>query len=529
MTGLALLLFVASLAVGISLRYRLPTIPLLMVGGVLLSFLGSRYLEAEQLRDILSLGLAFLVFSSGVELNPTRFKPQRHAVPWVGVIQFGALGITAYLAATWMGFEGKVPLYLAFSLAASSTLVALRHLKQNQQMFEPFGRLVIGVLFLQDALVIGVITVLSSLDEGAGVTAARLAATAGMGAAAIYLQRTAMPRLFERLKLDEETLLLGFLSVLFAFVGLAWLIDIPSIAGAFFAGILLSGTPVNGVVRGLLGSLNDFFLALFFTTLGAVVIVPELDLLLKGLGLAALVLVVTPPVVTIVAEWTGLSARASIESGLLLAQTSEFSMVLALVGLTTGDLDQETFSVIALITVATMTVTPFVATDKVTWKLLGMHPGRRRDDVRANFRDHVLMIGFGSGGMWTLNPLLESGCSVVVIDDDPARIEELARIGVRCVRGDGSDREVLQRAGARKARVILANVRRLRDAEKILNYAAGETKVLVRTFEEADADRIRKLGGIPVMNSLATAEAFGEWFAQFDETRGRVEEPKVSG
>ncbi|MGC1481849.1 MAG: NAD-binding protein, partial [Chthoniobacterales bacterium] len=277
------------------------------------------------------------------------------------------------------------------------------------------------------------------------------------------------------------------------------------------------------------GSLNDFFLALFFTTLGAVVIVPELDLLLKGLGLAALVLVVTPPVVTIVAEWTGLSARASIESGLLLAQTSEFSMVLALVGLTTGDLDQETFSVIALITVATMTVTPFVATDKVTWKLLGMHPGRRRDDVRANFRDHVLMIGFGSGGMWTLNPLLESGCSVVVIDDDPARIEELARIGVRCVRGDGSDREVLQRAGARKARVILANVRRLRDAEKILNYAAGETKVLVRTFEEADADRIRKLGGIPVMNSLATAEAFGEWFAQFDETRGRVEEPKVSG
>ncbi len=512
MTGLALLLLVASLGVGIALRFRLPAIPLLMVGGVLLSFFASPLLGGAQLRDILALGLAFLVFSSGVELNPARFLPQRHAVPWVGVIQFGVLGIAAYLMAGFLGFEQMTSIYLAFSLAASSTLVALRHLKQHQQMFEPFGRLVIGVLFLQDALVIGVITVLSTVDDGAGWAALKVAATAGMGFLAIFLQRRVVPRLFERLKLDEETLLLAFLSVLFAFVGLAYWIGIPSIAGAFFAGILLSGTPVNGVVRGLLGSLNDFFLALFFTTLGAAVIVPDLDLLLKGLALAMVVIVVTPPVVTIVAEWTGLSARASIESGLLLAQTSEFSMVLALVGLQTGHLDKETFSVIALITVATMTVTPFIATDSITWKLLGLHPGRRRLEVRADFRDHVLMIGFGSGGMWTLNPLLEAGNTVVVIDDDPSVVEQLARSGVRCVRGDGSDADVLRRAGARNAKIVLANVRRMADAEKILAYAAGETKVLVRTFEERDGDRVRALGGIPVLNSHAAAETFSEWF-----------------
>ncbi len=512
MTGLALLLLVASLGVGIALRFRLPAIPLLMGGGLALSFLTSRFLDPGQLKDVLALGLAFLVFSSGVELNPARFLPQRHAVPWVGVIQFAVLGVTAYLVAGLLGFERMPAIYLAFSLAASSTLVALRHLKQHQQMFEPFGRLVIGVLFLQDALVIGVITVLSTVEDGAGWAALKVSATAGMGFLAIYLQRRIVPRLFERLRLDEETLLLGFLSVLFAFVGLAWWIGIPSIAGAFFAGILLSGTPVNGVVRGLLGSLNDFFLALFFTTLGAVVILPDLDLLLKGLALAAVVIVVTPPVVTIVAEWTGLSARASIESGLLLAQTSEFSMVLALVGLQTGHLDKEVFSVIALITVATMTVTPFLATDAITWKLLGLHPGRRRAEVRADFRDHVLMIGFGSGGMWTLNPLLEAGNTVVVIDDDPSVVEQLARSGVRCVRGDGSDADVLRRAGARNAKIVLANVRRLADAEKILAYAAGETNVVVRTFEERDAERVRALGGIPILNSHAAAETFGEWF-----------------
>lgn len=512
MTELTLLLILAALAHGLAHRFRLPVIPLLMAAGLALGLLTGRESDDDMLKDMLGIGLAFLVFGSGVELHPSRFRSQRHAIPWVAVFQFVAAGCAALLMAVLLGFRGLTTLYLAFSVSASSTLVVVRHLKQNQQMFEPFGRLVLGVLLVQDVIIIGAIAVLGAMDEGPQRMLSDLAATILLGALAVLLQRRVMPALVTRLRLPEETQLLGFLSVLCVFIAAAHFTGAPPVAAAFFAGIALSATPVNGVVRGQLGSLNDFFTALFFTALGALVVVPDPLILLKGLLLATVVIVVTPPVVTIVAEWTGLSSRASIESGLLLAQTSEFSVVLALSGLLAGQLDPEVFSIIALITVATMTVTPFLATDAVTWKLLRFHPARGRFDSRVDLKDHVVIIGFGSGGMWTLKPLVEAGHKIVVIDDDPVVVERLARSGIRVIRGDGSDTDTLRRAAARRARVVVAGTRRAADSLAIVRALAPHTTVVVRVFEEADARRIEAAGGIPILNSEAAADTFLEWF-----------------
>ncbi len=512
MTALTLLLLVAALGFGIALRFRLPVIPMLMAAGLIMGALSRDLLPAAMLRDTLEIGLAFLVFASGVELNPSRFRSQRHAIPWVSAFQFTAVACASLLVCAPLGFRGTEALHLAFALAASSTLVVVRHLKQNQQIFEPFGRLVLGVLLIQDVAMIAVITVLAGIGSGPQRLLADLAATILLGAIALWLQRGAMSRVFRSLKLPEETLLLGFLAVLCVFGAAAHASGAPLIAGAFFAGLSLSSTPVNGVVRGQLGSLNDFFTALFFTALGAIVIIPDPLLIAKGFALAALVIVVTVPVVTIVAEWTGLSSRASIESGLLLAQTSEFSVVLALSGLLAGQLSQEVFSLIALITVATMTVTPFVATDAFTWRLLGFHPARGRFDAVIELKDHIVIVGFGTSGMWTLKPLQSAGHQVVVIDDDPAVVEQLARSGVRVIRGDGSDARVLRRAAAHRARLVIAGTRRPSDSLAIVRQLAGQTPVLVRVFEQADANAIEQAGGIPILNSHAAAETFLEWF-----------------
>lgn len=514
MTALTLLLCVAACAYGIGLRFRLPVIPMLMGGGLLLGVFGRGLVSEDILRDTLGIGLAFLVFASGVELNPSRFRSQRQAILWVAIFQFVAVGCAALLACSLLGFQGMTALYLAFAVAASSTLVVVRHLKQNQQMFEPFGRLVLGVLLVQDVVMIAAITLLGSVGDGLQRMLTNLASAILLGALALLLQRGAMASLFQKLRLPEETLLLGFLAVLCVFGAAATATGVPLIAGAFFAGLSLSSTPVSGIVRGQLGSLNDFFTALFFTALGATVIIPDPVLLGKGILLAAIVIVVTVPVVTIVAEWTGLSSRASIESGLLLAQTSEFSVVLALAGLLAGHLSPEIFSVVALITVATMTTTPFVATDNVTWRLLGFHPARVHFDSVIQLKEHIVLVGFGSGGMWTLKPLQDAGHQVVVIDDDPAIVEQLARNGVRVIRGDGSDPRVLRRAAAQRAKLVVAGTRRPSDSLAIVRQLADRVPVLVRVFEQADAKRIEQAGGIPILNSEAAAETFLEWFSK---------------
>jgi CPA2 family monovalent cation:H+ antiporter-2 len=396
--------------------------------------------------------------------------------------------------------------------------VVLRHLKQQQQIFEPFGRLVTSVLLLQDLLMIAMILVVSRLLDGTAVMMQSIGLTVLLVGLAVVLQRWWVPLLVSRLKLDEETFLLCILAVLFAFIGTAFYLSLPFVVGAFCAGFAFSTFPVNGLVRGLVSSLSDFFMAVFFLALGAFVILPSPEYLLSGLILVLLMILVTPPLVTCIAEWTGLSSRASIESGLLLAQMSEYSLVLGLIGLLAGHINLEMFSTLALMVVLTMTVTPLLATDRVTRRLLHLHPLRRRAKADAQFQDHVLVLGFGAGGMWVVKPLIKEGYQILVVDDDPVVIEQLRKNNIPCIRGDGSDEKNLEKSGARRAKLIIASMRRVQDAEKVIRYARG-VPVIVRVLETTEAEHVKSLGGIPILNSEAAADTFLEWY----EKSGRVQ------
>ncbi len=527
MIAIAVLLAGAAVGFGIARWLRLPSIPLLLLAGFVLG--RARLLpDPELLQEILVLGITFLVFVAGIELNPSRVGEQRRAALRVGAAQFFVLGAAGLLTALALGFALETALYLALALTASSTLVVVRLLQQRMQLFEPFGRLVIGVLLLQDVLVILLIPVVTLLPQGALAAAlGLLSAVALMGLAYISL-RWITPILLLRFELEEETLLLVVLALLFLFVGLASALGLPLVAGAFLAGVSLSAFPVSAVVRGQLHSISDFFLAIFFTALGGFLLLPTGVELFHSLVFIALLLLLTPPLVTVVAERTGLSARPAIESGLLLAQASEFSLIVGLQGLATGQIAPGVFTVIALVTVLTMILTPFVATDRVTWRLMALHPLRQQATVERPPEDHILLLGCGDNGMPLLETLVSAGHEVLVVDDDPAVIQRLREGDIPCIRGDGADFEVLEAAKARSARIIISTMRRPGDNAPMLEYVR-DVPVLVRVFDPDDAERIRALGGTPVLYSRAAAEDFLKWLAQAEQVglaRERRQRPR---
>jgi Kef-type K+ transport system membrane component KefB len=510
MSGLAILLVGGALGLGVAKWLSLPSIPLLLVTGVVLSAAG--LLPAtDLLADMLILGLTVLVFVAGVELNPRRVGRQRDVALRVGVAQFTVLATLGIVASLALGFTLSESMYLALALTASSTLVVVRILRQRKQLFEPFGRLVIGVLLLQDLFVILLIPVVMELPNGAMAAVTGFLGALALTGLALVSLRWVTPFLLTRLELDDEGILLTTLAFLFIYIGLAELLGLPLVAGAFLAGVSLSSFPVSGVVRGQLNSLSDFFLAIFFTALGGILVIPSMVGLFQTAVLILLVLLATPPLVTFVAERAGLSARPSIESGLLLAQTSEFSLVVGLQALAMGHIDQEIFSIIALITVTTMILTPFIATDAMTWRLMSFHPMRRLKAADVGTEGHILLLGCGDSGMPLLETLLSSGHDVLVIDDDPAVIERLREGDVASIRGDGADIALLRRAGADRARIITSTLRRPQDNRRLLEFARG-VPILIRVFDEADAEWIRELGGTPVLASHVAADSLLRWF-----------------
>lgn len=529
MIDLALILTLAAAAYGFSRLASLPVIPILMLMGILLSVVNSNTgfeMNRDMLTQIVELGLAFLLFSAGIELNPRRFKHQTRAVVWVSVIQFTLAGAVGFGVARALGYDAVTGLYIGFAVSASSTLVVVRQLKTNQQMFEPFGRLVTGVLLLQDLAMIAVAVVLVAVPGGLPEIGLGLGGLTLIILAAGACHQWLIPWLITRIHADDEVLLLTALAVLFGFIGFAAILDVPLVAGAFLAGFALSAFPVNGLIRGLLGSLSDFFQAIFFVALGAIIIIPAPAILIHAVVLAVLVLVITPPIVAAVAEWQGASSRSGIESGLLLAQTSEFALVLALAGVSSGQLSLEVFSMIALVTVVTMTWTPFVATDKVAWKLLHFHPERRRKKPTAEMRDHVVMLGFGSNGMWAAKPILDSNVPLLVVDDDPIVIEELVRKKIPCLRGDASDPRALEQANVKRAKAVITAIPRPADVIKILKHVEG-TLVFARTFEKRDAERIRRAGGVPILTSDAAKDNLLAWLEKFGGKGPQVPEGNI--
>lgn len=523
MMELAVLLAAAAIAHGLALRWRLPALPLLILCGWTLSLTPLAPAPAV-VSALVEAGAVFLVFSAGIELQPRRFARHFPAVAWVAAGQFLLVGLAGVLLARQLGYDVRGAVYAGFALSASSTLVVIRHLRARQQMFQTFGRVVTGVLLLQDAVVVALIVWLAA-GGGVGEGGLALARAGALALAAGWCHLRLFPFLFSKLRSDDESLLLVGLGTLFAFGGAAAALDLPLIAGAFLAGFAMASFPGNGLLRGLLGSLSDFFHSLFFTALGLLVSLAGWAEWAHAVLFSFLVLVVTPPVVTFLAEWRGLNARSGLESGLLLAQTSELGIVLALVGVQAGALSLSQAAAIALTAAITMTLTPFLTAEGLVWRLLRWHPGRSRPLASLALKDHVLVLGFGSAGMWSVKPLREAGHQVLVVDEDPGVVEALSQAGVPWWRGDASDEHTLEAVGARQARLILAGLPRLGDILKVIQHAAG-VPVVARVFESSEAEAVEAAGGIPILNSDAAAGEFLEWFSNFAQARAQPPDPQ---
>ncbi|MGB0257097.1 MAG: cation:proton antiporter [Coraliomargarita sp.] len=516
MTGFAILLIAAALAFGLARLMRIPPIPLLMLSGIGLQALFT-YIGAEIPRDLIyemtEVGLAVLVFTAGVDLSPQRLTGRLRPVLILGTVQFLVLGIAGLVTALWLDYSLTTAVYLGCALSASSTLVVVRHLQQRRQLFEPYGRLVLGVLLIQDVLIILLLVALSKAPDGAWKVVESVGETGALGLLAVAAHRWFVPWVTRSLKLDEEELMLGALAMLFAFSGMAWLLDLPFLVGAFFAGFALSAFPMNGLVRGMLTSLSGFFLALFFIAIGCAMVLPDWSILQHSLIFIVVLIVVTVILVTVIAESVGYSTRVAIEAGILLSQTSEFSLLLAFIGVKSGQISPQLFSMIALITVSTMTLTPFISRAPIAWWLMNLHPRYRKGEAKTRqLMNHAVLIGYGRAGPTALRSLKSAGIETTVVDDDAAIIRQLAAQGVHCIQGDGAATHILAQANAREARIVLCSMRRTSDVKQALSYLKdSRATVIVRTFEPNETVNVRAGGGIAVETAPAATEALVEW------------------
>ncbi|HUI97105.1 MAG TPA: monovalent cation:proton antiporter-2 (CPA2) family protein [Xanthobacteraceae bacterium] len=527
-TGLLLLplvlLVAAVVSVPIARLLRLSPIVAYLAAGVVIGPYGvALFREPETILTVAQLGVVFLLFLIGLELEISRLLAMRRAIFGLGAAQLaltaailGGLGLAAGLA-SWRGV-----IVAALALAMSASAIALKILEERGDLQQLYGQRAFAILLFQDMSVVPLLALVPLLAPGANthVSFADAALSVGKIAAAIALVVAAGRYLlnpFLRLLAGTGAREVMTAAALLVVLGAAALMQAAGMSmalGAFLAGMMLAESNYRHELEADIEPFRGLLLALFFMGVGMSI---DLTVVRANLGLIA-VATVAIAVLKIVAVWAIFlpvcsTHREALRAGAVLTAADEFAFVLIPLGVAAGALSAAQGNLFAAIAAATMLIATPVASlvDTLLLRLGGRDRGATDDfgDVRGS----ALLIGFGRFGQIVAQCLLAEGVDVTTIDNDPEMIEFATRFGFKVYYGDGGRLDVLRAAGAETARLIAVCVDDPEMAIRIVDIARAEfpgAALYVRSYDRRHSLRLIAKGvDFELRDTFESALVFG--------------------
>lgn len=320
--------------------------------------------NAAWLQDIADIGILFLLYLLGLNMVPTQLlKMLREAtvVTCLSSLVFFCGGVAVALA---YGFLPREALVMGAAMMFSSTIIGLKLLPTTTLHHQHTGQVMISVLLLQDLLAIVVLMGLqaSAISHPNALTfSLQLLALPVLIGVAYGLERWVLEPLLRRFDQIQEYLFLLVIAWCLALAELAHRLGLSHEIGAFIAGVALANCPVSLFIADSLRPLRDFFLILFFFSVGASL---ELGLLaqtlLPAITLAALMLATKPWVFRQLFLREGETLALAREAGARLGQVGEFSLLVAVLATQIGLLGSLASNVLQLAVVITLVVSSYI-------------------------------------------------------------------------------------------------------------------------------------------------------------------------
>ncbi len=320
--------------------------------------------DIELLRDFAHIGIIFLLFLLGLDMRPRALLAtlrQSTLVTLLSSVCFAAAGAAVALA---MGFSRIEALITGLAMMFSSTIIGIKLLPTTVLHHRHTGELVVGVLLMQDMLAILVLVLLTGSREGgfdARAAIVSLLSLPALIALVALLVRVVMVPLLKRFDRFQEYVFLLAIGWCLGLAELAsWLGLSPEI-GAFVAGVSVASNPISLYIAYSLKPLRDFFLVLFFVSLGA-----GFDLrILPGIwmgacGLAALMLVLKPLVFRALLGRLSETPALAWDVGLRLGQNSEFSLLIVYMAAAYGLIGKEASHLVQATAIITFLLSSYI-------------------------------------------------------------------------------------------------------------------------------------------------------------------------
>jgi monovalent cation:proton antiporter-2 (CPA2) family protein len=455
--GLACVMIFRRLGLGAVLGY--------LVAGALIGPHGFGFVGGgESKLAIAEIGIALLLFLVGMELNPARLWQLKHNIFGLGLLQviLSGLALTFFVHLASQ-FSWGAALALGLPLALSSTAQVLPSLKASGRINSPFGERAFSILLFQDLAIVPLITIISALSRAPAdvnappgwlLGAYTVSAIVGLVLAGRFLISPLL-RLTGRLGERELFVVVGLFTVMAA-AALMQSLHLSTALGAFVAGVMLADSPYRHEIEVDVEPFRSILLGLFFLAVGMVLDIP----VILGNPLFVLAMALGIIGIKILILWGlcrafGIGNRQALGLGLLLSQGGEFAFVLFAQAQNAFLVEAKAASLFSAIVTLSMAATPFLLIFARRLEGAVVADGALPDGPERAPQGNAVIIGFGRFGQTVAQMLMGHGVAVTLIDVKPAQIEVSGTFGAKVYYGDGRRIDILRKAGASAAQLIL--------------------------------------------------------------------------
>jgi CPA2 family monovalent cation:H+ antiporter-2 len=513
------LLVIGAAVIGAALfeRFRLPAVAGLLVTGAIVGPGGLGLVaDPDRVRVLAELGVALLLFEIGLEFPFEVLRRTWRRAVLAGALQVSITVVAVTALATAVGTRLESAIVIGMLVAMSSTALVMRVLAQRGEIDAPQGRLSVGVLLFQDLCLVPFLLAVPVLSGEVPRQPGSLALAIGRDLLALAVlfaaARFLLPWLLERIARLRSPDLFSLFAFLMA-AGSAVAAEgmgLTLAVGAFIAGLVVSASPYAHQLFAEVVPLRGVLLGIFFTAVGMLVdpvaAIDAWDSILLFVG--GVVLLKTGIIVTVVVLALRQSLRIGILTGLGLAQTGEFSFVLAEAAAPAGLLDEALHQTFVAGSVLTLVATPFLvrAAPQLAQLLArGVERlGLRRDHEaeRDDVSDHVIIVGFGLAGRTLARVLKASEIPYRIVDQNPGLVNEGQRLRDPVCFGDATRAAILQRVGVSRARLVSIAINdpaATRRCISLIRSLAPQVQIVVRTRYVEELDQLYSEGASDVV------------------------------
>ena len=468
---LAAVLLVATLLGLLFQKFKQPVILAYIVTGIIL---GSSFLDIITYKEMLSvfseLGIAFLLFVVGINLNPKILKDVGKTSVITGLGQIFFTCSVGFLISTFLGFNLIESMYISIALTFSSTIIIIKILSDKHEINSLYGKTSVGFLLVQDFVAIIALMLITSISTTGSIEEQIIRFFGNIIIFVILFfvfSKILSKKYFTLLAKNQELLFIGSITWCLIFTSLAIFLGLSKEIGAFIAGIILSQLEYSQEIINKMKYLRDFFIVLFFVILGSnLVFVSSEITIIPAIIFSLFVLIGNPIIVFILMIFLGHKGRTSFLSSLTVAQISEFSLILIFLGQKVGHLSDQIVPMVTLVGIITISMSTYmIVYNNKIYSFLQNHLKILKTPRFLETSLHLetpkkydlICIGFEDAGQKILSDQHKNK-KILIIDFDPNAVIKAKNEEYDAVYGDVSNLDTIESIITSNPKIILSTI-----------------------------------------------------------------------